>query len=618
MELDLVKCEVCGKLMKQITNTHLKKHSITTEEYKNLFPNSKTLCKNLLETISNKFRKASLGRPRPDHSYRMIHNNPMKNPKSLKKMSSSRKNGIINGNINPINNFNHLPSKNELALQSIFLDLKIPLKYVGDGKFWVDGKCPDFVNEELKIVLELEMSAVSSNMYREDKLHYEKNGYFLIYLRSIKREDVLKFVAPWFDNKFGWKKIKRIYKENPKKCTFLYNLEIKKNNNYFANNILVHNCFVQNYSMSLYHSFYDNWKEVGLRYCKPDYFKSELEKHMRFRRCKPNENASDIQKAFHLGIPARLGIRTENFIPIEKKMRIAYEMLKYLSDQEYPVMINTKSNLLKEDDYVRILADNKAGAAVHMTLISSDNKLLKRLEPGAPSFDERLETCRVLIDAGIRVVARIEPFMCFINDDREKVDEYISKIKSVGIKNITLDTYSYSASAPGLRKNFENIGFDFDRMFYVMSELQWMGSLLLTKFMEYLQANELSCSTFDYGSSIINNQNVCCEVGDFFNTGFNYGSTIMAIRFIQSKKGMPVRWKDFEEYVESKGGFLSNSWKRKVQMAWNMIGNIAEVAYFPYWAANVIPIGIDDSLNRIWIYRENTDFRKEMLQSLID
>ena len=34
------KCEVCGKEFKSITNSHLKKHDMTTIEYKNKFPNS--------------------------------------------------------------------------------------------------------------------------------------------------------------------------------------------------------------------------------------------------------------------------------------------------------------------------------------------------------------------------------------------------------------------------------------------------------------------------------------------------------------------------------------------------------------------------------------------------
>lgn len=41
---ELIKCELCDKKFKSITNTHLKnKHKITTDEYKLMFPNSKMI-----------------------------------------------------------------------------------------------------------------------------------------------------------------------------------------------------------------------------------------------------------------------------------------------------------------------------------------------------------------------------------------------------------------------------------------------------------------------------------------------------------------------------------------------------------------------------------------------
>lgn len=427
-------------------------------------------------------------------------------------------------------------------------------------------------------------------------------------------DDVL--VWPRFDGGPRWKKLVNISKEKPE-CEYVYNLEVKNNNNYFANNVLVHNCFVSSYSSSLYTAFYDNWRELGLRYCNEKHFLTEMDKYMRFRNSKPFDSASDIQNAFHIGIPVRLGIRSENFVPAEKKLRASYAMLKFLKDNEYPVMINTKSNMLQSEEYLRVLADNKAKSAVHMTIISSDEALLRELEPFAPTFKKRLASCKALIDAGIRVVARIEPFMCFINDSKEKVDDYIGKLKEAGIRNITLDTYSYSASAPGLRKNFENIGWDFDRMFSVTAECQWLGSLLLTYFIRYLRSNGFSCSTFDYGSAMENDQNICCEVGDWFDKGFSHGNTIMAVRYIKSRQGEPVTWNEYEKYVEANGGFLSPTWKREVQKAWNLIGTVAQVAYFPMWGTGIKTVGFDDTLNTIWLWDKQFDYREELLQNLI-
>ena len=84
--------------------------------------------------------------------------------------------------------------------------------------------------------------------------------------------------------------------------------------------------------------------------------------------------------AFAIGIPLRLGIRFEDLLPIEGKKKISLRLLEYLKEAHYPTMINTKSHLVGREDYVRALADNPARAAVHMTLITSDDVILKHLE----------------------------------------------------------------------------------------------------------------------------------------------------------------------------------------------------------------------------------------------
>jgi len=38
------------------------------------------------------------------------------------------------------------PNKDEIKLNKIIQELKLPYKYVGDGKVWVEGKNPDFIN----------------------------------------------------------------------------------------------------------------------------------------------------------------------------------------------------------------------------------------------------------------------------------------------------------------------------------------------------------------------------------------------------------------------------------------------------------------------------------------
>lgn len=372
-------------------------------------------------------------------------------------------------------------------------------------------------------------------------------------------------------------------------------------------------CYANAFRASLYTAFFDNSKTLGLRHCNPDKYRTELDKMMGLRGKNPHDVKGDIQKAIAMDVPMRFGIRYEDFLPAERKMGISLNLLDYLADNEYPLMINTKSDLVGEEKYVEALARNEAGAAVHITMISNNEDFLHRLEPGAPTFAKRLQGAKNLCDAGVRVVARIEPFLVFSNDRRDEVERYMEQIWEAGIRNITFDTYSYTANNPGIKDSFIKAGIDYDRMFLLGCDSQALGSLLLGKFMEEFRKRGFSCSTFDMGNAPDNDQSVCCEVGDWFKGGFNYGCTVMAARYIQEKQGLSVSWASFVEYVNQNGGFLSESLKLDVHELWNGGGNLA---YSHFWSQGIVPAGADQD-GVIWKYEKQDDHRLEILSSVL-
>lgn len=372
-------------------------------------------------------------------------------------------------------------------------------------------------------------------------------------------------------------------------------------------------CFADYFRSSLYTSFFDNSKAIGLRHCNVDYHRRELDRLFQFRKT-PVSGSDEVRNAIALEIPIRFGIRFEDFCPTEGRKGISLQLLQFLADNHYPLMINTKADLLGREDYVRALADNPAGAAVHITMISSDPVFNKKLEPGAPTFKQRVGAARSLSRAGVRVVARIEPFMVFLNDERDRVEEYMGEIRSAGISHITFDSYSYSANSSGIARNFLAEGYDFERMFLLTSDSQWFGSYLLGKFIREFQEMGFKCSTFDFGNVPNNDDNICCCVGDLFSEyGFNWGSGVTAIRYIKSQGGDPVRWSEFESFVIKKGGFLSESLKLELKKMWNLAGN---VAWFLDWSPGLYPVGQDED-GLVWAFREEEDYREKLIQEVL-
>lgn len=375
-------------------------------------------------------------------------------------------------------------------------------------------------------------------------------------------------------------------------------------------------CFADSFRASLYSSFFDNTKTMGLRHCSRDYLNRELDRVFRYRGKAPEKMNSALAKAIALEIPIRLGIRFEDFTKAERKEGVALWLLERLKEEAYPVMLNTKSDLVGSDAYVRALVENPAGSAVHITMISSSDELGKRIEPGAPLMSKRWETARILQAAGVRVVARIEPYMALINDLPEDIQQYIDLMKKNGINNITADTYSYSAGGEGVKNQFERLtGLDFERMFMLTSDSQPLGSLALGMFLGAFRAEGFSVSTFDGGNIPKNSQMVCCEVGDVFSsTPFNRGSMVAAIRFIQSRGKQATSWQHFYRYVQEGGGFLSPGLEREVHELWNNDGG---TAYQLHWAPHLQPIGWN-KYGVVWNYNETiTDYREVLWQRLI-
>lgn len=374
-------------------------------------------------------------------------------------------------------------------------------------------------------------------------------------------------------------------------------------------------CYADAFRASLYTAFFDNSKSVGMRVCSPEYFRPELDKYLANRAKRSVAGTTDIQRAIDNNIPIRVGIRFEDFLPIERKRGVTLDLLKYLLENEYPVMINTKSDLVGCEPYLSALANNPAKAAVHITLISSDDGILKTIEPGAPNFKARLAAMKALSEAGVRVVARIEPYMVFINDEKDVVAQYIDDVYDAGVRHITFDTYSYSANNPGIRDNFVRLGWDFVRMFLLTTDSQPIGSLLLGKFMDLFRAKGFRCSTFDLGNVPDNGDDICCEVGDLFSDSrFNRGSAVRAIRYIQSQDGNSVGWKEYNDWVEDGGGYLSESLKSAMFGLWNLSGN---GAFFIDWARGILPAGIDSEGRAKWRYDSTNDFRKRVLEGCL-
>jgi hypothetical protein len=104
---------------------------------------------------------------------------------------------------------------------------------------------------------------------------------------------------------------------------------------------------------------------------------------------------------------------------VEQALGITRAALEELIEQGRRFTIITKGSVVRRDvDLLRDYPD----AAVEVSLCSLDGRALRRLDPRAPSADERLATIDVLADAGIAVTVSAAPWIPDVTDARAIIE----------------------------------------------------------------------------------------------------------------------------------------------------------------------------------------------------
>ena len=111
-----------------------------------------------------------------------------------------------------------------------------------------------------------------------------------------------------------------------------------------------------------------------------------------------------------------LGINTDAYQPIERKLKITRGLIEVLHETSHPFSLLTKSSLIERD--VDLLADlaRKRLVRAAVTITTLDPGIARKLEPRAASPARRLRVVRTLAEAGIPMSVNVSPIIPFITD----------------------------------------------------------------------------------------------------------------------------------------------------------------------------------------------------------
>lgn len=132
-----------------------------------------------------------------------------------------------------------------------------------------------------------------------------------------------------------------------------------------------------------------------------------------------------------------IGSATDPYQPAERQFRVTRDILESLqSARGFTIVIITKSPLVTRDVAVLQRLAERHTVQVHVSLITVDRELARRLEPRAPTPEARLQAVRRLADAGLSVSVNCMPVLPGITDAPAMLEALVQQVAAAGAKSL--------------------------------------------------------------------------------------------------------------------------------------------------------------------------------------
>jgi len=143
---------------------------------------------------------------------------------------------------------------------------------------------------------------------------------------------------------------------------------------------------------------------------------------------------------------------TDPYQPIESKLGLTRKCLELLSQQGFPVSVQTKSGLvLRDADLIK-----PKGFDVGVTITTMDRDLAEKIEPKASPPDVRANVLGEFASRGVETWLFFGPIIPELNDDEENIRRVVEVAKKTGSKliydKLNLKRWVFERVAPVLNR----------------------------------------------------------------------------------------------------------------------------------------------------------------------
>ena len=125
------------------------------------------------------------------------------------------------------------------------------------------------------------------------------------------------------------------------------------------------------------------------------------------------------------------GSMTDTYTRAELTYELTRKALDVLDRLGFPVHINTKSDLILRDTAV-LARIARIHCTVAFSIITVDDALARKLEPGAPPPSARFAAMQALADAGIQVGTNLMPVLPWLTDSPETIQVVMEQTAAHG------------------------------------------------------------------------------------------------------------------------------------------------------------------------------------------
>lgn len=190
------------------------------------------------------------------------------------------------------------------------------------------------------------------------------------------------------------------------------------------------------------------------------------------------------------GEPLLVGTATDPYQPAELRYRVTREVLSVLAG--YPglrIVITTKSPLVVRDLDLLARAASRSRVTVHVSLITVDRDLARRIEPRAPTPESRLRAMARLSEAGLDVGVNIMPVLPGITDRPDMLRQLVRAVADAGVSHVHACTLRLQPAArrrylPFITAEFPELAARYDQHFSEDDHMSARYSDGLRRFME--------------------------------------------------------------------------------------------------------------------------------------